>query len=408
MRIFYLFSIIVCALAISVKAEDNPFGITFYGSYWHTKNVPNALFFIDEIKKNDSFHLRKALRNHDVKTIVLASPGGDVDEGLQMAGIIFDKELTTVVPVTGDCASACAFMFFGGKSRLANGRLGVHQFKSSKDGEAKIGQVQEGTQFYVSEIIGFLNEFETPRFVFEKMFQQSEMYYFSDDELAQLNANESEIEVAQIESFLKDFGEYLDTQEKKTQKERSEPEVTEKEFFSMVQKRLNEAGCSAGVVDGIFGRRTELAVKLFAKTANLDYTDYLIYSENFLSKLASAPAKFCPPPPKVAPQKTKLPPMVLAGTWDTDFTCRGRRAKGVLSLYFDRRYNSSGSFKYTLYYTVNGNQYHGYLIHYKDRFEASLSGKAGRLESTGKINRSFNKAVGVDSSNCEFRAAKRS
>ena len=99
MRIFYLFSIILCALTISVKAEDNPFGITFYGSYWHTKNVPNALFFIDEIKKNDSFNLRKALQNHDVQTIVLASPGGDVDEGLQMAGIIFDKELTTVVPV---------------------------------------------------------------------------------------------------------------------------------------------------------------------------------------------------------------------------------------------------------------------------------------------------------------------
>lgn len=163
-----------------------------------------------------------------------------------MAGIIFDKELTTVVPVTGDCASACAFMFFGGKSRLANGRLGVHQFKSSKDGEAKIGQVQEGTQFYVSEIIGFLNEFETPRFVFEKMFQQSEMYYFSDDELAQLNANESEIEVAQIESFLEDFGEYLDNQEKKKRKDKSEPKITEKEFFQCYRSALMKQDARLG------------------------------------------------------------------------------------------------------------------------------------------------------------------
>ena len=407
MRIFYLFSIILCALTISVKAEDNPFGITFYGSYWHTKNVPNALFFIDEIKKNDSFNLRKALRNHDVQTIVLASPGGDVDEGLQMAGIIFDKELTTVVPVTGDCASACAFMFFGGKSRLANGRLGVHQFKSSKDGEAKIGQVQEGTQFYVSEIIGFLNEFETPRFVFEKMFQQSEMYYFSDDELAQLNANESEIEVAQIESFLEDFGEYLDNQEKKKRKDKSEPKITEKEFFSMLQKRLNEAGCSAGVVDGIFGRRTERAVKLFAKTANLNYIDDLIYSENFLSKLASAPAKFFPVLKKATPPKSNLPPRVLAGIWDTDSTCRGRRVKGVLSLFFAGPYKSSSSYRYNAYYIVNGNSYNGTLMHYKDRFEASLSGENGRLAANGRVNKNFKGAYGVDSSKCEFGARKR-
>ncbi len=46
----------------------------------------------------------------------------------------------------------------------------------------KIEEVQEGTQFTVSEIIGFLNEFETPSWVFERIFQQSEMYYFKEKE----------------------------------------------------------------------------------------------------------------------------------------------------------------------------------------------------------------------------------
>ena len=50
----------------------------------------------------------------------------------------------------------------------------------------KIEEVQEGTQFTVSEIIGFLNEFETPSWVFERMFQQSEMYYFKEKELVKL------------------------------------------------------------------------------------------------------------------------------------------------------------------------------------------------------------------------------
>ena len=49
-----------------------------YGSFLHTERVPNALFFFDDIEANDSFELRKALRTHDIDSIVLASPGGSV------------------------------------------------------------------------------------------------------------------------------------------------------------------------------------------------------------------------------------------------------------------------------------------------------------------------------------------
>ena len=57
-----------------------------YGSFILNTDIPDTLFFVDEIKANDSFELRKALRNHDIQNIVLASPGGSVWEGLQMAG----------------------------------------------------------------------------------------------------------------------------------------------------------------------------------------------------------------------------------------------------------------------------------------------------------------------------------
>ena len=142
---------------------------------------------MSNIRNGDSFSLRKALRNHEINTIVLASPGGLVMEGLNMAGIIFDKGLNVYVPEKAICASSCAFMFFAGKERKVRGKLGVHQFYTrNASASGNINETENVVQFTVSEIIGFLNEFETPRFVFERMFQQQEMYYFDQGELDQL------------------------------------------------------------------------------------------------------------------------------------------------------------------------------------------------------------------------------
>ena len=177
---------------------EKEFGLSLYGTFLHSEKVPNALFFFDEIEQYDSFEFRKALRNHDVDLIVLSSPGGSIFEGLNMAGIIHDKELNTYIPQNsledkGDCASACSFMFFAGATRNVEGKLGVHQFYSN-DGSKKeeVGDTQKTAQFTVSEIIGFLNEFETPAWVYERMFQQSDMYYFKEKELVQLETEVSD------------------------------------------------------------------------------------------------------------------------------------------------------------------------------------------------------------------------
>jgi ATP-dependent protease ClpP protease subunit len=190
------------------------FGLSFYGGFIHSNVIPNALFFFSDVEKNDSFEFRKALRNHDIELIVLSSPGGSVFEGLQTAGIIHDKNLKTYIPKkslygSGNCASACSFMFFAGESRTAKGDLGVHQFYSGKaSDEEKIRATQKRAQFTVSEIIGFLNEFETPPWVFERMFQQKDMYYFKENELSQLETEVSDAtkllhEKAEI--FISDF-----------------------------------------------------------------------------------------------------------------------------------------------------------------------------------------------------------
>ena len=190
------------------------FNLSFYGSFLHSEKIPSALFFFGDIEKLDSFEFRKALRNHKINLIVLSSPGGLVWEGLSIAGIVHDKGLNTYVPKNslngqGICASACSFMFFAGKNRAANGKLGVHQFYSGdSEKKAEVGDTQKAAQFTVSEIIGFLNEFETPPWVFERMFQQSEMYYFKESELLQLETETTELQRAaygRVEAFISEL-----------------------------------------------------------------------------------------------------------------------------------------------------------------------------------------------------------
>lgn len=72
------------------------------------------------------------------------------------------------------------------------GELGVHQFYSgSDDADANAPQsvTTAVTQYTTSDIIGILNEFDTPPFVYEKMFGTTDIYYFRASEKARLNRN---------------------------------------------------------------------------------------------------------------------------------------------------------------------------------------------------------------------------
>ena len=290
-----------------------------YGSFMFFEEVPNALFFEDKIAENDSFYFRKAIRNHNIDTIVLDSPGGSIWEGLSIAGMIFDKELTTYVPSAGRCASACAFMFFAGRNRQASGKLGVHQFYSDNDKKTgKIATVEFGSQFTVSEIIGFLNEFGTPPFVFEKMFAQKEMYYFTENEIRKLNSiNDDEVSLASftvIENFMKKAIQILKDKEalalkvpngKPKPDRKSEKPVTN-EIQKLIQGELNRIGCSLGKVDGIIGPASKRALATFNKNnkSNFD-TKAFFSSADFYKMLQKKPKGFCPKittKPKVKPE----------------------------------------------------------------------------------------------------------
>lgn len=322
--------------ASAVNAEEkNPFDITFYGSFLHTGTVPNALFFFNKIEQYDSFELRRAIRNHDIDIVVLASEGGNVLEGLNMAGIIHDKGIATYVPKLPEelgCYSACSFMFFGGKIRKADGILAVHQagaYGSERDkAQAKVSETQQIIQFTVSEIIGFLNEFETPPWVFEKMFRSRESYSFDKEEKERLEARPEEItsdNLYAINAFVLSFKKYLDdlAEEEKKVEDGKNPEINEEEQLKLavieIQKLLNAAGCNAGIEDGIWGRRTEAAAVLFAKTAKLPTDKVSLINDKFLQKLRIASANFCPKP------KPKSTLKALKGNWSMKTVCSGNR-----------------------------------------------------------------------------------
>lgn len=308
MRIVLVVFLILIGSSLTAQS-DKPSNITFYGSFLHTKIVPDALFFFNDVEAYDSFELRRALRNHDINIIVLASNGGNVWEGLSMAGLIHDQDIMTYVPKLPSgkgCFSACSYMFFGGKTRRADGILGVHQagaYGTDRDrSKEQVSKTQQSTQFTVSEIIGFLNEFDTPPWVYEKMFRSRDMYEFDESEKALLALGKGAISARKIHEINKFVDAYFRNSggvELVNKKPETVPqtELTEDDKIILlvkeIQTLLNAAGCEAGPTDGVWGQKTRNAAVRFAKLAELPTAKGKLLSEQFLIKLREASPNFC-------------------------------------------------------------------------------------------------------------------
>jgi len=169
------------ALSASLPAPA-PAETWSYGAFFYDTRLPDALILQGEITDGLTYGLRKALREHDVKVVLLDSPGGAVFEGLEISAIIRDKGLSTLIPPDAICASACSFLFVAGVRRQAAGALGVHQFASANDMEP----ASEGdTQHVAAEILDFLREYDVPLIFMVRMLEtpNDTMYWFPEAEL---------------------------------------------------------------------------------------------------------------------------------------------------------------------------------------------------------------------------------
>lgn len=179
----YVLSVFVALVVPAIASAE-----TRYGSFRFDDRASHSLFLTGEIRSGDSFELRKALRDHEIQIVIMGSAGGNLYEGLQMGAILRDKRIATYVPPQVNCESSCANMFFGGAQRKAEGRLGVHQFYSNDgDRSAPLGQAEATTQYTMADVIGIMNELDTPPFVYEKMLGTTDIYYFPEGELRRLD-----------------------------------------------------------------------------------------------------------------------------------------------------------------------------------------------------------------------------
>ncbi len=140
-----------------------------------------AAAFAAEVEKRGSY----------VRTVVLHSPGGSVQDALAMGRLIRAKGFGTEVAAGAYCASSCPLTFSGGAERRvgAKGALGVHQVYSADrpagrtrpDGMDSAQRISAECQRYLRDMgvdqEVWLHAMETPK---EKLF------YFTPEEMRRL------------------------------------------------------------------------------------------------------------------------------------------------------------------------------------------------------------------------------
>ncbi|WYX61918.1 hypothetical protein WJ967_05655 [Achromobacter xylosoxidans] len=157
-----------------------------YGPFFYLPSEPNLLIYVGAVSANDLLHMKKALREHPtISTLILQNNGGGlVHIGLVVAEEVYERGLNTYIPKDSYCASACAFVFFAGRQRLAEGRLGVHQITAPE-------MTGEQAQFGVSDIVTTLPKYGVSADVLGIMFStpSKDMYFFSPQEIAKYGIN---------------------------------------------------------------------------------------------------------------------------------------------------------------------------------------------------------------------------
>jgi len=257
-------------LSKPLASLNNPLHFKHYGNIHHTPLLPNVIFFIGEIKDGNERGLRKALRNHEVDTVVLSSDGGLVGTGLELANIINDNNLSTYVPLGERCASACSFMFFAGNPKVAHGGLGVHQFYVDDDKKKMaVGKVQKGTQYLIGDIIENLEAFGTPSSVYPKMLSTSGMYFFSEEEKSDFNSNPINPELIQK---MNEVLVYISKSVDNDFDDSTLNSMPTNMKNSLTQLELVRIGCMKGPVDGVKGEATMSAIKLFSSKIGSNFS----------------------------------------------------------------------------------------------------------------------------------------
>lgn len=167
------------------KLANTPSVLRQIGVFSLPSGALDVIILNGEITHTLEADFRLALEERPyAKVLVLNSPGGYVDNALQVAREVRRRGMSTLVGDGMGCYSACAYIFFGGRQRYVAGELGVHQI-SSEVADLVL------TQTTLSDVLDTLDQFGVARSVASVMLRTppSDMYVFSAAEIADLGIN---------------------------------------------------------------------------------------------------------------------------------------------------------------------------------------------------------------------------
>lgn len=205
----------IAALSLPAYAQER------VGSFVLLDDVPEVIVLAGDITPLTPLDFKKAmLRRPDAQLLVLASQGGNLVGGLVLADDVHERGLATYIPPQVGCYSACAYVFFGGTSRLAAGELGVHQFSGPDGGD------DASAQWAVADLLEIMGRFEVPPVAIDKMLRTAadDIYVFSDREISENGINVDSTAVRLAASVLDDLPE--ETVETLMAEGTAEPEET--------------------------------------------------------------------------------------------------------------------------------------------------------------------------------------
>lgn len=171
-----------------LKKAEGTGGAPPRGAFVLPEDQPEVILLNADITDQTSTEFDRALAARpDARVVALNSPGGSVDSALKVANEIHKRGLTTFVPRDMGCYSACAYIFFAGIDRQAEGELGVHQI-SAEVADLVLAQTTLG------DVLDAMQEFGVHQQVISHMLRTppDDMYVFSTAELSDLGITRGE------------------------------------------------------------------------------------------------------------------------------------------------------------------------------------------------------------------------
>jgi hypothetical protein len=140
---------------------------------------------------SQAFAAEVARRGDYVRTVVLNSPGGSVNDALAMGRLIREKKFATEVEAGKYCASSCPLVFAGGVERRAGDKaaIGVHQVAAISSSSAAPRDEMDVAQRISARCQRFLGEMGINLQVWVHAMEtpHDRLFVFKPDELRSLN-----------------------------------------------------------------------------------------------------------------------------------------------------------------------------------------------------------------------------